>query len=95
MPTDLHTEPYGIAFGAARALLNKKQSEIGDLSGISQRKIGVMETAAIADHAASLRLRSFYENEGIEFLGWGDVTSGLFYGVGVRRISNPPSKLTE
>jgi transcriptional regulator with XRE-family HTH domain len=92
---DFHPERTGVAFGAARAVLNKKQSEIADLSGLTQRKLGFLESGIWIDQPSLLRLRSFYEREGITFLGWGDVTSGLFYGVGVRweakLLSSPPS----
>ncbi|KQS77323.1 hypothetical protein [Rhizobium sp. Leaf383] len=82
--TDYHTERTGIAFVAARALLNRKQSEIANDSGMAERKIGQLEAGLSADQESSLRLRSFYERERIAFLGWGDVTSGLYYGVGVK-----------
>lgn len=90
-PSDFHTEPNGVAFGPARALLKKKQSEIADFSGVNQRKIGLLETGGLVDQASLLRLRSYYEREGIAFLGWGDVTSGLFYGVGVKWGATPLS----
>lgn len=86
---DFHSEYAGVAFAAARALLNKKQAEITALSGVPQRKVGALETSTVGDQATTLRLRSFYEREGIEFLGWGDVTSGMFYGVGVRWRMGP------
>lgn len=82
--SEFHTERMGVAFGAARALLNRKQSEIANISNMAERKIGQLESGVSIDHPSSLRLRSFYEREGIAFLGWGDVTSGLFYGVGVK-----------
>ncbi|TCQ96198.1 hypothetical protein EDF70_11811 [Neorhizobium sp. JUb45] len=91
MPSDFHTERTGVAFGPARAILNKNQSEIADRSGVPQRKIGLMETGGSVDQASSLRLRSYYEREGIAFLGWGDVTSGLFYGVGIKWAETPLS----
>lgn len=83
-----HADRTGVAFGAARALLNKKQSEISYLSNLPERKVGSLEAGALADHNAITHLRSFYEREKIAFLGWGDVTSGLFYGVGVRWREN-------
>jgi len=83
-PWAFHTERTGVAYGTARAILNKKQSDIAGLTGLPQRKIGLMETGKWVDQASALCLRSYYERDGIAFLGWGDVTSGLFYGVGVR-----------
>lgn len=86
--SSFHTEDTGVAFGAARALLNKKQSEIASLSNLPERKIGALEAGALTDQNAITRLRSFYEREKVTFLGWGDVTSGLFYGVGVRWLGD-------
>jgi hypothetical protein len=80
---DFHTERIGVAFRAARALLNRKQSEIAHASQVHVRKIALLESGG-TDQPSALRLRSFYERQPIAFLGWGDVTSGLFYGVGVR-----------
>jgi transcriptional regulator with XRE-family HTH domain len=82
--SNFRTERTGVAFGAARALLNHKQSEIAELSHIHVRKISLLESGASVDQPTALRLRSYYEQQSITFLGWGDVTSGLFYGVGVR-----------
>ncbi|MDM7980194.1 MAG: XRE family transcriptional regulator [Rhizobium sp.] len=90
-----HTEREGVAFVAARALLNKKQSEIANLSRMTERKIGQLEAASSIDKPSSLRLRSFYEGEGVSFLGWGDVTSGLFFGVGVQWKEKPQTEHTE
>ncbi|WP_166096767.1 XRE family transcriptional regulator [Rhizobium flavescens] len=87
--SEFRTERTGVAFAAARSLLNKKQSEIAGLLNMAERKIGQLEAGGSTDQQSSHRLRSFYEREGIAFLGWGDVTSGLFYGVGVRWRDEP------
>lgn len=87
--SNFHTEPRGVAFGAARALLNMNQSEIARLAHVHKRKIGLLESGASPDHPAAQRLRSFYERQSIAFLGWGDVSSGLYYGVGVRWQEGP------
>lgn len=89
--SDHHTERTGISFVAARALLNKKQSEIASASGMAVRKIAHLEAGLSADQESTLRLRLFYERERIAFLGWGDVTSGLYYGVGVKWEAKQPS----
>ena len=81
---NFHTEPSGLAFGPARGILNLKQSEIAELSGISEHKIRNLEMSRPTDELTSKALRRFYEANGIEFLGWGDVSRGVFYGVGVR-----------
>ncbi|WP_160010481.1 hypothetical protein [Rhizobium sp. 18055] len=82
----VHTEPSGLAFAAARGLLNLKQSDIVTLAKISEYKIRSLEAKRPVDEQSQKLLRTFYEINGIEFLGWGDVSRGVFYGVGVRRI---------
>lgn len=80
----VHTEASGLAFAPARGMLNLKQSKLAELSGISEHKIRNLETGRPTDEHSHKALRSFYEENGIEFLGWGDVSRGVFYGVGVR-----------
>jgi len=36
---------------------------------------------------SSRSLRNYYEKNDVEFLGWSDASSKLFYGVGVRRTT--------
>jgi len=90
--SSFHATTGGLAFAAARALLNKKQSEVAQLSLLSERKISALEAGMLADQVASLRLRSFYEQERLVFLGWGAVSSGLHYGVGVKWAETPPGE---
>jgi transcriptional regulator with XRE-family HTH domain len=90
--SDFHAERLGIAFGAARALLNKTQAEVARSAGVGQRKIGQLESGASFEQSPLVRLRTYYEQENVEFLGWGDVTSNLFYGVGVRWKPPRPSE---
>jgi transcriptional regulator with XRE-family HTH domain len=80
----IHTERSGLAFAAARGLLNRKQSEIVALSKIPEHKIRALEAKKQSDEDSVRRLRNFYEESGIQFLGWGDVTRDVFYGVGVQ-----------
>lgn len=82
--SDFHAERMGLAFGAARALINKTQAEVAQSASVGQRKVGQLESGTSVEQSSLLRLRAFYEYENVEFLGWGDVTSDLFYGVGVR-----------
>jgi transcriptional regulator with XRE-family HTH domain len=79
-----HMEKNGVAFAAARGLLKKKQSEVARLSGLPVHKIQSLEAGTGKDLAAGEKLRDFYERENVEFLGWGDVSREVFYGVGVR-----------
>ncbi|WP_422369865.1 XRE family transcriptional regulator [Hoeflea sp.] len=90
--SDFHSERVGIAFGAARALLNKNQAHVAQRASLGQRKIGQLESGTSVEQSSLARLRAFYEQENIEFLGWGDVTSDLFYGVGVRWKQPPPTE---
>lgn len=76
-------QDYGVAFRAARFLLNREQAEIAEASGLPLKTLRALE------HGASLpephaKLRKFYEDAGVEFMGWGDVATDRFYGVGVR-----------
>ena len=80
----IHTERSGLAFAAARGLLNRKQSEIVALAKIPEHKIRALEAKKQIDEDSIRGLRTFYEENGIQFLGWGDVTRDVFYGVGVR-----------
>lgn len=80
----IHSERSGLAFSAARALLDIKQSEVSRLASMPEHKLRALEGGVASDDAASRRLRTFYEERGIEFLGWGDVSRAVFYGVGVR-----------
>ena len=80
----VHSERSGLAFAAARALLGLKQSEVVRLARMPATRIRSLETGVERDRTAQTRLRMFYEQQGVEFLGWGDVTRDLFYGVGVR-----------
>lgn len=82
----IHMEKSGLAFSAARGLLNRKQSEIVTLTKIPEHKIRSLEARKQIDEESIRRLRTFYEENGVQFLGWGDVTRGAFYGVGVRWI---------
>ncbi len=79
-----HLLRTGLAFSAARALLDVKQSEVSRLASVSEHKLRALENGSATDDVASRRLRTFYEERGVEFLGWGDVSRGVFYGVGVR-----------
>lgn len=78
-----HTETAGVSFRAARALLGKEQSEIAQHAKISVDAVKGLERSVDSGRAYET-LRSWYENEGVEFMGWGDVSSRKFYGVGVR-----------
>ncbi|MFW8644405.1 hypothetical protein ACOJBO_25710 [Rhizobium beringeri] len=76
-------------FRAARAWFDKSQRIVAEEAGLSQKAIIALEQGG--DHANSdfRRLREYYEEQGIEFLSWGDTSRNLFYGVGVRKRQRP------
>lgn len=78
-----HTEKAGTSFAAARNLLGLKQSQVAAESGLASNAIGKLETGQPWPSAVE-KLRAFYIDKGVEFLGWSDARSQLNYGVGVR-----------
>lgn len=74
---------FAVPFRAARALLEKEQADVAKATALSIAVIQNLERGR-KSHAAHEQLRSWYMAEGLEFLGWGDVVSGKYYGVGVR-----------
>lgn len=78
-----HVEGTDVSFRAARALLDKGQAEIGQMANLSLDVVKDLERGTEARRSQSV-LRGWYQEQGIEFTGWGDVDSRKFYGVGVR-----------
>lgn len=81
---DYHTEANGTAFVAARSLLNASRAEVSKISGISLKELAALEAGTQIGNSAHRSLRLYYDQTGIEFMGAGDVRTGLYYGVGVR-----------
>lgn len=81
--TDFHTEHTDVSFRAARALLGKEQAEIAELAKISIDTIKGLERRGHGDRSYNV-LRRWYEEQGVQFTGWGDTASQKYYGVGVR-----------
>lgn len=79
-----HAEPNGTAFLAARSLLGTSRAEVASESDISLKDLASLEAGAEYSGEAYQRLRAYYNENGIEFMGTGDVRTGLYYGVGVR-----------
>lgn len=79
----LHDEVNDVSFRAARALLGKEQSEIAELAGIGVDAVKGLERGGQTGRAYEI-LRRWYEEQGVEFTGWSDLSSRRFYGVGVR-----------
>lgn len=86
--TGFHSEKFGTSFSAARSLLDLKQSEIAERASLPPSTVSALETGTPWPSSSAI-LRDFYVNQGVEFLGWGDAGSGLFYGVGVRWSRTP------
>lgn len=82
-PTAFHSEAAGVSFRAARALLGKEQSEIASLAKIGIDALKGLERSVYNGPAYEI-LRAWYEEQGVEFMGWGDVSSRKYFGVGVR-----------
>jgi DNA-binding XRE family transcriptional regulator len=81
--TELHSEASDVSFKAARALLGKEQSDIADYAGLSVDAIKALERGDGSRKTYDL-LRGWYEDQGAEFTGWGDVATRRYFGVGVR-----------
>lgn len=77
------SEDVGISFRGARALLGKTQASIAVETGLSLATVKALERG---DHwvDSSVVMQSFYEEQGVEFLGWSDASTKRFFGVGVR-----------
>lgn len=86
--SQFHTEPYGTAFVAARSLLGSSRSDVAKNSDLSMRELAALEAGTTYSGDEHQRLRNYYIRAGIEFMGAGDVGSGLYYGVGVRWASS-------
>lgn len=82
------TVDFPVPFLAARALMGTEQTEVADALGI---RVAVMRDLERGKPSAPFqdKLRKWYEAKGIEFVGWGDVSTGKYYGVGVRWSTGP------
>lgn len=79
----LHSSPVGVSFRAARALLGQEQADVASKASLTVAAVKGLE-AGKTWTLSSETLVNYYEQSGVEFTGWGDPTSGKFYGVGVR-----------
>lgn len=78
-----HAETTDISFRAARALMGLNQFEVADRSSLTIDVVKGLERGINARRSYD-SLRQWYEAQGIEFTGWGDVSRRMFFGVGVR-----------
>lgn len=84
-----HAEDRRVSFRAARALLNKGQDEVAGLTGLSRATVKSLELGK-AWEESQRTLLTFYESAGIEFVGWGDPVTNMYFGIGVRWSLRPP-----
>lgn len=82
---EYHTEKTGLSFAAARSLLGLKQADVAEKSDVSVNAIVKLELGQPWPSSLE-KLRKFYIDRGVEFLGWSDVRTQYYYGVGVRWI---------
>lgn len=78
-----HAETTDVSFRAARALLDKGQAEIAVLAKLGLDVVKDLERGTEARRSYAV-LRERYEEQGVEFTGWGDIATRRFYGVSVR-----------
>ncbi|MDO1585630.1 XRE family transcriptional regulator [Rhizobium oryzicola] len=80
---DFHLERVDVSFRAARALVGKEQAEVARSAGISLDALKSLEKNVMRQSSYS-KLRQWFEDQGVEFTGWGDISTQTFVGVGVR-----------
>ncbi len=79
-----HSERYGTSFHAARSLLGINRATVAGAVKVSLQDLAALETGKLTATEQFQRLRSYFIEAGIEFMGLGDVSSAAYYGVGVR-----------
>ncbi|RWX36714.1 helix-turn-helix domain-containing protein [Rhizobium leguminosarum] len=87
--TKYHAEQHGTAFVAARSLLGASRADVANNAEMSLKDLSALEAGGTYSGDEYHRLRAYYIKAGIEFMGTGDVGTGLYYGVGVRWASTP------
>ncbi len=85
-----HAEPNGTAFVGARSLLGASRADVASNSDIALKDLAALEAGTTYSGEEYRRLRAYYIEAGIEFMGAGDVRTGLYYGVGVRWSGSRP-----
>lgn len=79
----VHAEITDVSFRAARALLGLEQTEVARLADMGVDTVKGLERGDGGGRHYGL-LRGWYEKRGVEFTGWGDISTRKFFGVGVR-----------
>ncbi|RWX18313.1 XRE family transcriptional regulator [Rhizobium hidalgonense] len=88
-----HAEDARVSFRAARALLNKGQDEIAAMAGLSRATVKSLELGKLWEESHRTLL-TFYESAGVEFIGWGDPVTNMYFGIGVRWSSESKPECT-
>lgn len=78
-----HAQNVSVSFKAARAFLNREQTDIANAAGLTIAAVKGLEAGKKWAESYQ-KLVAFYEAEGVEFTGWGEPSTQKFYGVGVR-----------
>lgn len=79
-----HIESEGVAFEAARSLLGRARAFIAKETKLPIKVLGALEAGQHSSTKTVACLRNYLADQGIEFLGWGDLGSRTYFGVGVR-----------
>lgn len=82
------------ALRAARALSSLNQRDVAERLHMSKKAIAACETEDGALISANVRLRSFYEGLGLEFLGTANLATNEIFGSGVRWRTPPVGNLS-
>jgi transcriptional regulator with XRE-family HTH domain len=79
----VHESKNGVSFKAARSLIGIEQTLVAAETGLTVKYIGMLEKGGALPDQFEV-LRQYYISEGVEFVGWGDVSRNIYFGVGVR-----------
>ena len=82
---------------AARALLKLNAEEVAEAIKASRNTISQVEAGKLHRRDTNERLRTFFESEGLEFVGVADTSARTLMGGGVRKKlpTNAPAEITQ
>ncbi|MDL2405180.1 helix-turn-helix domain-containing protein [Rhizobium calliandrae] len=79
----LHAMDVAVSFKAARAFLGREQTDVAAAAGLTPAAVKGLEAGKTWAESYQTLVR-YYKAEGLEFTGWGDPSTGKYYGVGVQ-----------